>query len=155
LISYGPDRVFSNQNIPNMLGIRVKSIEKINDSLKSIINDKCYESIQVKSEAIIKPIISIKKSNSALTMVRIIEKNSSNLRFIKIKYRNLLGARLAKAIKSNIDVVRKKFGAKGIDISQPNIDIATVRREMELMSKMLELPMPRLTHVTKSSFLIS
>jgi len=155
LISYGPDRVFSNQNIPNMLGIRVKSIEKINDSLKSIFNDKCYESIQVKSEAIIEPIISIKKSNSALTMVRIIEKNSSNLRFIKIKYRNLLGPRLAKAIKSNIDVIRKKFGAKGIDISQPNIDLATVRREMELMSKKLELPMPRLTHVTKSCFLIS
>jgi surface carbohydrate biosynthesis protein len=154
LISYGPDRVFSSQNIPNMLGIRVKSIEKINDSLKCIFNDKCYESFQVKSESIIQPVISIKKDNSALTIVKIMESNSSDLRFIKIKYRNLLGVRFAKSIKNNIDVVRKIFGVKGLDISQPNIDILTVRREMELMSKMLELPVPKLTHVSKSCLLV-
>ena len=154
LISYGPDRVFSNQHVPNMLGMRVKSIEKINDSLKCIFNDKCYESFQVKSESIIQPLISIKKDNSALKIVKIMESNSSDLKFFKIKIQNLLAFQLAKLIKKNVDIVRNAFLSEKLDTSEANIDILIVKREMELIAKTLELPLPKITRVSKSCMLI-
>ena len=155
LISYGPERIYAGINIPNMLGMRAESIEKIDDSLKCIFNDKSYENFQAKSESIINPIISIKKDNSALKIVKFMESNSSELKFFKIKYQNLLGIKVAKFMKKNVDTIREFFGNKDLETSQHDIDMLKVRSELELMAKTLELPVPKITHVSKSCLLIS
>mgnify|MGYP006413121331 FL=1 len=154
LISYGPDRIVNDHSIPNMLGVRALNIDEIDSSLKCALNDECYKNFQIESESIIQPMITLDENNAALRIVKIMENNSLNLKSIRIEYQDLLGIRLAKYLKREVDVIRNIFGTKKHNISENNFNISTITDEMELMSKELGLAMPKIKLVSKAGLLV-
>ena len=137
-----------------MLGVRALNIDEIDSSLKCALNDECYKNFQIESESIIQPMITLDENNAALRIVKIMENNSLNLKSIRIEYQDLLGIRLAKYLKREVDVIRNIFGTKKHNISENNFNISTITDEMELMSKELGLAMPKIKLVSKAGLLV-
>ena len=155
IISYGPDRIHDDLTIPNNLGIRAKSLEELDRSLEIIFDRDSYEVYQRNSERVLDPVISLDKENSALEMIKIMEKKSYELLQNDILAMDILNIKVAKFLKKNYDLVRRIFGVKGLSAQTKYfLDQKQAQKELILISKVLELPEPKVTWVSKNCLLL-
>ena len=155
IVSYGPDRVYDDLSIPNMLGLRARNIKELDESLDSILNNKNYSKVQMRSEDAIRSIVSIDKENTALEIIKIMEAKSKSINNETMSNSQLRLIKLAKFIKSNIDKIRKLLGVKGLDIRDPSIDIVETKEMLAELSSTLGIPAPKLKKLHKSLLFLS
>ena len=155
IISYGPDRVYDDLTIPNMVGIRAQNLEELDQSLELIFEEDGYEESQKNSEYIIDPIVYLDKENAALEMIKIMERKSCELLQGDISGMDVLSIRVAKFLKKNYDLTRRIFGVGGLKAKTNYFfDERQVQKEVKLMSEVLDLPEPKVTWVSKTCLLL-
>jgi len=155
VISYGPDRIYDDITIPNMLGIRAHNLQELDQSLEIILKKDSYEEYQKNSENVIDPLVSMNKESAALEIIKIMERESCELLPGEISGSDVLSIRVVKFLKKSVDLVRGIFGVTGLKetILEP-LDKMQVQKDVKFMSEVLDLPEPKVTWVSKTCLLL-
>ena len=155
VISYGPDRIYDDITIPNMLGIRAHNLQELDQSLEIILKKDSYEEYQKNSENVIDPLVSMNKESAALEIIKIMERESCELLPGEISGSDVLSIRVVKFLKKNVDLVRGIFGVDGLkDTILEPLDKMQVQKDVKFMSEVLDLPEPKVTWVSKTCLLL-
>ena len=155
IISYGPDRVYDNLDIPNSLGYRARTINELTNSLELIFNQNNYSEIQENNKTILEKIVSMEESDTALKMIKIMERNSPGMQDKNLNNTQLQLIKMIKILKTNIDIIRKYIGVKGLDTKDPILSLEETEDTLRIMSEILNIPMPKIKSLNKSFLLIS
>jgi len=153
VISHGPERTHGDTGIPNQLGTRTKSKEELENTIIGIIKSDYENNSQVRSEEILKPLISTKNCDAAFRILDIMEKNSNFSNTINFNNTDLIKIRFIRKMKNIIDQVRKIFTGKDLVSANYNISKEIVTTDVKMISKILQINSPKIDFISKTGLL--
>jgi hypothetical protein len=155
LISFGPDiQVAKLGSISNTLGVRAKTIEDLDNALECIFEGDRYDDFQIRSEAVIEPLVSYAKDNPALEIVKIMEAKSQFPPERRLTRTDLLKLRFARHSKNLIDGLRRLFKFKAPAVRSYTLDAGQIRGEISGMAEVMGLPVPKVRMIGKTGILV-
>lgn len=156
LISYGPDRACSGLTIPNKLGLRIRSLNDLEEAIGEILTTGNAIQDQEDVEAILKPLVTIEDESAALKIVRIMESMSSFDARLSKRDRQILGA--CRFLKDVLDSGKSRLSPKWKSPSDFGFGkrqiCERVMFEISTISKITGLEVPSVDFYSRSGIFI-
>jgi surface carbohydrate biosynthesis protein len=149
LITYGPDRLNGDLNVPNKLGIRAKNLDELVAVLDNISMDEYHKNIQIDSQEVLKPLVYLDGSAS-IRISEIIEKNSNFQESDKLRGFDFIIIKFIINLKKFYDLIRNLLSLRFHELPINSLSEHEIKNEISIISNVQKIPIPRFKIIDKT-----